>query len=146
MSEPEQEVSDSPRPILEQLRDLEPLFHRVAPGTSRDAFAQMISDDFFEVGASGRRYDREFVLDTLEARHREPFVDTWVTRDFDVRELGADHYLLTYILVQGVRITRRATIWRRSGRTSSKPGWKAVYHQGTIVAPEPPAKIAPEHA
>jgi hypothetical protein len=29
----------------------------------------MVTDDFWEVGASGRRYGREFVLDELEARH-----------------------------------------------------------------------------
>ena len=136
MSEPELHVCDSLLPILDQLRELEPLFHRATPGTCREAFARMISEDFWEVGASGRRYGRDFVLDTLEARHREPFIETWSTRDFHVRELGASHYLLTYTLAQGERITRRTTIWWRSGRTSSKPDWKAVYHQGTPVAPD----------
>lgn len=141
MSDSTRHLSAALRAILAQLRELEPLFHRAAPGSSRDVFAQMISDDFFEVGASGRRYSRDFVLDTLEARHREPFVETWETDDFGVRELGPDHYLLTYTLAQGARITRRATIWWRSEQR-----WKAVYHQGTIVAPEPPAGIAPETA
>lgn len=140
MSESEHHFPPALRAILAELHELEPLFHRVPPGTSREVFAQMISDDFFEVGASGRRYDRDFVLDTLEARHREPFVETWATRDFGVRELGADHYLLTYTLAQGARITCRATIWWRSDSR-----WKAVYHQGTIVAPEPPAVISPGH-
>jgi hypothetical protein len=35
---------------------------------------------------------------------------------------------LTYTLHQGARITRRSTIWRRTGE-----GWKIVYHQGTMV-------------
>lgn len=135
INEPDRHVPPALRAILAQLRELEPLFHRVAPGTSRDVFARMVSADFFEVGASGRRYDRDFVLDTLEARHREPIVEVWATREFDVRELGADHYLLTYTLAQGERVTRRATIWWRCEST-----WKAVYHQGTIVAPEPPAQ------
>lgn len=135
INESERHVPPALRAILAQLRELEPLFHRVAPGTSRDVFARMVSADFFEVGASGRRYDRDFVLDTLEARHREPIVEVWATREFDVRELGADHYLLTYTLAQGERVTRRATIWWRCEST-----WKAVYHQGTIVAPEPPAQ------
>ena len=30
----------------------------------------------------------------------------------------------------GVRVTRRATLWRRS-----KSGWKVLYHQGTVVDP-----------
>ncbi len=54
-----------------------------------------------------------------------------VRQKVDVRcqELAADVYLLTYTLrQQGVRISRRATIWRRFS-----DGWKIVFHQGTIV-------------
>lgn len=43
-------------------------------------------------------------------------------------EIAADNYLLTYTLFQGERVTRRSTIWRRTGE-----GWKIMYHQGTIV-------------
>ncbi|MEP6940918.1 MAG: DUF4440 domain-containing protein [Rudaea sp.] len=129
MGEPELSVPERLLPVLDQLRELEPLFHRVEPGTPRAAFVRMISADFWEVGASGRRYSREFVLDTLEARHRAPFEDVWSTRDFHVAEIGADHYLLTYTLEQPERVTRRMTLWRRS-----ESGWQAVYHQGTPVA------------
>jgi hypothetical protein len=31
-------------------------------------------------------------------------------------------------LIQGERITRRATIWRRTAEE-----WQAIYHQGTVV-------------
>ena len=37
-------------------------------------------------------------------------------------------FSLTYTLIQGARVTRRATIWRRTAE-----GWKIVYHQGTVV-------------
>jgi hypothetical protein len=43
--------------------------------------------------------------------------------------IAAENFLLTYTLLQGARVTRRATIWRRS-----TDGWKIVYHQGTVVA------------
>ncbi len=43
-----------------------------------------------------------------------------------VRQLGADTWLLTYLLDFAGRVTRRATVWERSaGR------WRVVYHQGT---------------
>lgn len=116
-------------PILEQLRQLEPLFHHAAIGTTRSAFAQMITDDFREVGASGNRYSRDFILDTLEQRYRVPFEDVWEARDFHVTDIAADNFLLTYTLIQSERITRRATLWRRCA-----DGWKAVYHQGTVVS------------
>ena len=115
--------------VLNELRAREPIFHRAEFGTSRAAFEGMMDAGFWEVGASGRRYGRAYVLDTLEARHSAPHDDVWETRDFHCIELAARTYLLTYTLVQDrVRVTRRATIWRRTDA-----GWKIVYHQGTVV-------------
>jgi hypothetical protein len=89
----------------------------------------MTVNDFWEVGASGRRYSRAYVLDELEKRHTIPHVDMWETMDFHCRKLAHDVYLLTYTLLQNkMRRTRRATIWQRTAE-----GWKIVYHQGTIV-------------
>lgn len=116
-------------PVLEQLRDREPIFHRPEFGTTRADFEAMTEPDFWEVGASGRRYSREYVLDVLEERYRQPFEDDWQTSDFQCREIAADNYLLTYSLQQGPRLTRRATLWRHTAQ-----GWKIVYHQGTLVA------------
>lgn len=115
-------------PILEQLQGREPIFHRPEFGTTRADFEAMTEPDFWEIGASGRRYSREYVLDVLEERYRQPFEDDWQTSDFHCREIAANNYLLTYTLRQGSRITRRATLWRHTAH-----GWKIVYHQGTVV-------------
>jgi hypothetical protein len=89
----------------------------------------MTVEDFWETGASGRRYSRAYVLDELEKRYAVPHVDTWETMDFHCRRLAHDVYLLTYTLLQDKeRRTRRSTIWQRTAE-----GWKIVYHQGTIV-------------
>jgi hypothetical protein len=111
-----------------ELADREPIFHRPEHGTTRSAFEAITDRDFWEVGASGRRYSRAHVLDTLEERYREPIQHQWETRDFFCQEIAPDNYLLTYTLLQGARVTRRATLWRRTAE-----GWKIVYHQGTIV-------------
>ena len=116
-------------PILEQLQHREPIFHRAEFGTTRTDFEAMTEPDFWEVGASGKRYSREYVLDVLEERYQQPFEDDWQTSDFHCREIAADNYLLTYTLQQGPRKTRRATLWRHTAQ-----GWKIVYHQGTLVA------------
>ncbi len=128
--EPKLETDPRLYAVLHELIAREPIFHRPEFGTSRQDFEAMTEPDFWEVGASGRRYSREFVLDTLEERHAQPVEETFETRDFHCRELGPDTYLLTYTLIQdGQRVTRRSTIWRRS-----PAGWKLVYHQGTLVA------------
>jgi hypothetical protein len=115
--------------VLAELSVREPIFHRPEFGTSRADFERMTAEDFWETGASGRRYSREFVLNELEKHLSKSHEDVWETRDFYCRKLGEETYLLTYTLLQGgERLTRRATIWERS-----KDGWKIVYHQGTVV-------------
>jgi hypothetical protein len=91
----------------------------------------MMADDFCEVGASGQKYSRALVLDTLEQRAREPVVEHLRVSDFGCRRVAADTYLVTYQLEQaGHRLSRRATLWHRSSE-----GWKILYHQGTLIAP-----------
>jgi hypothetical protein len=115
--------------ILAELAAREPIFHRPEFGTTRADFERMLTEDYWETGASGRRYTRAFVLDELEQRFSRPHEDTWETSDFHLSALSGDTYLLTYTLLQDhKRLTRRATIWRNTAE-----GWKAVYHQGTIV-------------
>jgi hypothetical protein len=114
--------------VLHELRQREPIFHRPEFGTTRQDFEQMTDPAFWEVGASGRRYSREYVLDTLEKRAQNPAEEIWETQDFHCLELGAKTYLLTYTLIQGERVTRRSTIWRKA-----ELGWQILYHQGTIV-------------
>ena len=128
--EPELETEPRLAPVLLELRAREPIFHRPEHGTSRADFERMTDESFWEVGASGRRYSREFVLDELERRYQAgaPEEDLRAT-EFHCRELAANIYLLTYTLAQGPRLTRRATIWRRT-----EAGWKIVYHQGTLIA------------
>jgi hypothetical protein len=92
----------------------------------------MMAPEFCEIGASGRRYSREFVLDELEKRFAAPHDDIWETSEFYCQPLAEDLYLLTYTLVQNhARWTRRTTIWKRVADR-----WKIVFHQGTIVEPE----------
>lgn len=107
----------------------EPIFHRSEFGSSRADFDAMMADDFWETGASGRRYARDFVLDELMQRSKVPHEDAWQTSDFYCRRLAPDIYLLTYTLLQNEqRLTRRATVWQ-----NTPEGWKIVYHQGTVV-------------
>jgi hypothetical protein len=113
---------------IEELRRREPIFHNPEFGTTRRDYDNMMDPEFSEVGASGNCYSREFVLDTLETRTPDPDEASWTLSDFQVREIAADNYLVTYTLAQGARITRRATLWRKT-----QAGWKILYHQGTMV-------------
>ena len=116
--------------VLEDLVKLEPIFHTSEFGTSAEDFEGRTAPEYWEVGASGRRYSRDFIIS--ESRARPPALATtlgWKTSDHAVSQLGAETYLLTYVLLQGRRLTRRATIWERFCGV-----WRVRYHQGTEVS------------
>ena len=117
-------------PVFEELRRREPIFHTPEFGTTLADFESVMAPDYWEVGASGRRYSRDSILRTLE---QSPPVDAtaagWECSDYGLRRLGPDTYLFTYTLRQAERLTRRATIWRGNAE-----GWCILYHQGTIAS------------
>jgi len=147
-------------PVFEELRLLEPIFHTQEFGTTIADFERRMAPDYFEVGASGRRYSRGFILATLaEAPLDDADAVGWECSDFNLIEAGERTYLLTYTLRQWQRATRRATLWRKSSE-----GWQILYHQGTLATgreddtlpgedekPHPPAewphaRLRPAHA
>jgi hypothetical protein len=118
--------------VLQELKKREPIFHHPEFGTTRADFENMTDRDFWEVGASGTRYDREDVINTCVLRYQnEDYIknDIWETKDFACREISPNNYLLTYTLIQGKekRVTHRASIWQWIENT-----WKIFYHQGTV--------------
>lgn len=114
--------------VQEELIRREFLLHRPEHATTREVFESMTADDFWETGASGRRYSRDIIIDTVMRRYSEEEADLWRAEDFYCQMIAPSHYLLTYTLHQGERITRRATLWREKN-----DHWLAVYHQGTLV-------------
>ncbi|WP_237771362.1 nuclear transport factor 2 family protein [Kribbella sp. ALI-6-A] len=121
---------------LKALRRREPLFHRRdVVSSAADADREMAAD-YWETGASGRRYSRDFVLATLTERFAEsPAADageSWTVTDFDVREIADRTYLVTYVLNEQPRLTARVSVWQGS----EVEGWKVLYHQGTVISPE----------
>jgi len=73
--------------ILSELSAREPIFHRREFGTSREELLKMTADNFWEIGASGKTYDRDFVIENLLERCKTPEPDSWVCEDFSVRKL-----------------------------------------------------------
>jgi len=114
--------------ILAELAPREPIFHQRAFGTSREDLLKMTGDDFWEIGASGRIYSREFVIENLPERYKTPEIENWSCSEFSVTLLSDGLYQLNYVLQQPDRRTRRTIIWRRTDS-----GWQIVFHQGTVI-------------
>jgi len=120
--------------ILPELIAREPLLDNRELVHSAETFDAETADDFWEVGASGRVYSRDFLRSVVLQRLQDCDVDArvaqgWTTQDHGIRQLGPDTYLVTYQLNGQGRRTRRATIWR----TSLVKGWHVIYHQGTVI-------------
>ncbi|MFJ3974004.1 DUF4440 domain-containing protein [Streptomyces sp. NPDC090021] len=105
----------------------------MSPGVrmSRVLTDRLLDPDFVEVGASGRRWDRQAMLAALpemeggaeDGPRYEPAGMTGV-------ELAPGVVHLTYETVIGGRRARRSSIWRSSDDGS---GWRMYYHQATPV-------------
>ena len=127
--EPDFETEPRLAGVLAELRSREPIFHCEGVGITHEDRVRGTAPDFWEVGASGRRYGRAYVLETLERRYREPTTDVWHVEDFQVREIAERTYLATYTLIQHERTTRRSTLWQKPDGGD----WTILYHQGTPV-------------
>jgi hypothetical protein len=125
-------IDNRPADDLERVRRellaREPIFHKPELGTRLEDYLAMTADDYWEVGASGRVYDRDGVVNGLVQRGKVPGDEHWTVSDAQVRQLSGDTYAFTYQLDQAGRLTRRLTLWREDS-----DGWKILYHQGTII-------------
>lgn len=116
------------QPLLEELQALEPVFHAAHIGATPAQFERLVSQQFWEVGASGMRYSRAFALQVLSERAHLPDESAWQTQDWHLSEAGSGVYLLTYTLIQPGRTTKRLSVWVRA-----EHAWQVIYHQGTVV-------------
>ena len=113
------------------LRELEESLLR--PETRRDVetLAKLLAEDFREVGASGRIYDKD---ETLQELPGAPAPDSYVISDFIASELDIYVAMVSYRLEtlyageDAPRRTVRTSLWRLA-----EGGWQMFFHQGTPV-------------
>jgi hypothetical protein len=106
--------------------DLEEKFLRPAARSSRKNLEELLTEDFFEVGASGGVYDRKSIVSAMLGE----YPPAWSIANFKVTPLSDDIVLVTYLATTSTGPSAvRSSIWKRSdGR------WRMAFHQGTKVA------------
>ena len=115
--------------LLKELTSLEIFIHWPAIGTSKQILENLLDKNFWEVGASGKKYDREIVLNVLLERAQKENPEKWASENFQCTLLAENIYMLTYTNYQGERKTERVSIWKKIDSR-----FKLIYHQGTIVS------------
>ena len=96
---------------------------------------EALLDDFVEIGASGRVWQREaIVADLLTSPVAEVTVVDMTARHVDERMV-----LVTYTTIASDRRVLRSSWWRWTGND-----WKCCFHQGTVVPNSEPAQLSAE--
>lgn len=117
-------VADAPGSTdFEQITAREQALHSDALRADAPSAAELLHPGFTEVGASGRRYDREEILAALAPM---PGVEA---EEFVADEVAPGVVLLQYTTQEPRGIVHRSSLWvREKGR------WLLRHHQGTPVA------------
>jgi hypothetical protein len=115
----------------ELLRQLEERLLQPEGRRSAQDVADLLADEFVEIGSSGRVFNKQQILESLQ--HEEPTQRSMT--EFRSTLLAPGVILTTYRVVRLNRSdapplsSLRSSIWRlQDGR------WKMVFHQGTPAA------------
>jgi hypothetical protein len=115
----------------ELLRQLEERLLQPEGRRSAQDVADLLADEFVEIGSSGRVFNKQQILESLQ---HEESTQRSITA-FQSTQLASDVILTTYRVVRlntsdaQPTSSLRSSIWRlQDGR------WKMVFHQGTRVA------------
>jgi hypothetical protein len=86
----------------------------------------LLAEDFYEVGASGRIWDRVSTLELLAAESRDAAVIE--VHDLTGWAVGDGFVMVRWDSDRAGRRARRTSLWRRG-----PGGWRLVHHQGTLL-------------
>ena len=124
----------TPGDAVAALRDLEESLWREETRYDRAYMGAVLALGFLEFGMSGRRYDRDAIIEA----EIQPIGARLPLEDFTVVFVRPDVALVTYVSedeADGPRRANRMSLWDRSdGR------WQLLSHQGTAVPAGDPWK------
>jgi ribonuclease HI len=121
-------LDDAARDVaLAEVIELELMLLRPTVRGDAETVRRLLREDFEEVGASGKHWHRDAIVDYLE---RHPG-DGFEASQMDATFLSPDVVLVTYAgrsLGADLAISRRSSVWVRDHGF-----WAMRYHQGTPV-------------
>lgn len=118
--------------IKQQLIELEQLLVQPATRLSAEQLNSYLSDDFYEIAATGRCFGKADVLERLPTE-KPPLI---TQQDFNCKVLADSLAQLTYrATIQRaesdiVSYSVRSSLYRFDGEK-----WQMIFHQGTICEP-----------
>jgi hypothetical protein len=123
MTEPS--ADDDVRWVIDHERQLlEPAVRRSAERVER-----LLHPDFFEFGASGRRWDRQTTIAAIGSELTDGAAPAVSTME-GVR-LADTVVLVTYTTTRPGWRARRTSVWRKGDNGT----WRLYFHQATVIPP-----------
>jgi hypothetical protein len=110
--------------LMNTIRELEERLLTQDVRASRASLDGLLADDFVEIGASKRIYDKASIIDALLAETPREMT----LSDFRVREMSTDQAHATYLATNAVNgsTSRRSSVWRYEHGV-----WRLAFHRGT---------------
>ena len=114
------------------IRDLEDRILDPTVRRSRETVSGILADEFREIGASGRLYDKAAIVDSLASAHLNGPTDRQIIHDFSARLIAPQVALALYRIVRHSASDGRETHSLRSSTWKVIDGrWQMIFHQGT---------------
>jgi hypothetical protein len=110
--------------VEEEIRALELTLLTPPVRTSAELLRQVVSEEFRELGASGKIYGKAEAIAALLNSPSPPAIPAPELVDFRAVEVAPGVALATYRTPRSLR----SSIWRREGDT-----WRIYFHQGTRI-------------
>jgi hypothetical protein len=117
---------------IEVIRGLELSVLRKNVRGSRDELERILADDFYEVGTSGRLFDKESIIENLTQESER----TLVMQEFIATSLAKGVVLTTYRIIRKITDQEQATSRHCSVWKKRDDEWEMLYHQGTLEPKE----------
>ena len=110
--------------LKEQLKQLEESHINFEVRKSKEKLADILADEFFEIGSSGKMFDKE------ECMKAGVVLTEMSIHNYEIHPLESNVVLATYFLTDQTRNrnTFRSSIWKLIDER-----WQLYFHQGTIT-------------
>ncbi|MEH2139230.1 nuclear transport factor 2 family protein [Nostoc sp.] len=114
------------------LRELEERLLQPDVRKSAKDVMDLLADEFIEFGSSGRVFNKQQIIESLQNEPIEPVTQRSIT-EFKTLVLATGVILVTYHIVRYLSGEQpvhslRSSIWK-----FNNDRWKIIFHQGTLV-------------
>ncbi|MEH1822659.1 MAG: DUF4440 domain-containing protein [Nostoc sp.] len=114
------------------LRQLEERLLQPDVRKSAKDIIDLLADEFIEIGSSGRVFDKQQIIESLQNEPIEPLIQRSIA-EFKTLVLARGVILVTYRIVRDICGEQLVHSLRSSIWTLNNDQWKMIYHQGTLV-------------